>query len=256
MNKKKLALGLCIVLVGIGLLYASVMSGEAPVMAIEGVEVEDTFFNRIVGKRYIADNGEAIEAEIGRRKQALKRELDEEKEELVKSVRKEALAKGQKEGRKKGYDAGYKDGYAEKQHAKKVAEQKRQAEIARKKEAAKQAAAQTAKASYSSPTSQPAPAKGGMTSLGVFETTAYTSDPAENGGYSGTAMGTPIRRGVVAVDRNVIPLGTRLYIEGYGYARAEDVGGAIVGKRIDVAVGSKGEARNWGRRSVQVYRVN
>ena len=86
--------------------------------------------------------------------------------------------------------------------------------------------------------------------------TAYTSDPAENGGYSTTAMGTAIRYGVAAVDPNVIPLGTRLYIEGYGYARAEDTGGAIKGNRIDLVFGSKSQSNNWGRRTVRVTILN
>lgn len=90
----------------------------------------------------------------------------------------------------------------------------------------------------------------------VMRSTAYTSDPAENGGCSTTAMGTPIRYGVVAVDPNVIPLGTRLYIEGYGYARAEDTGGAIKGNKIDLAFGSKSQSNNWGRRTVKVTILN
>ncbi len=90
----------------------------------------------------------------------------------------------------------------------------------------------------------------------TMSSTAYTADPRENGGYSVTAMGTPIRQGVVAVDPNVIPLGTRLYIEGYGYARAEDTGGAIKGHRIDLAFGSASASNNWGRRTVRVTILN
>ena len=90
----------------------------------------------------------------------------------------------------------------------------------------------------------------------TMRSTAYTSDPSENGGYSTTAMGTAIRYGVAAVDPNVIPLGTRLYIEGYGYARAEDTGGAIKGNRIDLVFGSKSQSNNWGRRTVRVTILN
>ena len=87
----------------------------------------------------------------------------------------------------------------------------------------------------------------------TMRSTAYTSDPSENGGYSTTAMGTAIRYGVAAVDPNVIPLGTRLYIEGYGYARAEDTGGAIKGNKIDVVMDTKAQSRNWGVRNVKIY---
>ncbi len=87
----------------------------------------------------------------------------------------------------------------------------------------------------------------------MMNATAYTPDPAENGGYSGTALGTPLRRGVVAVDPSVIPLGTRLYIEGYGYARAEDTGGAIRGNKIDLLFMTRSEAYSFGRRTVKVH---
>lgn len=71
--------------------------------------------------------------------------------------------------------------------------------------------------------------------------------------HSATATGTKPRPGTVAVDPRVIPLGTRLYVEGYGYGRAEDVGSAIKGDRIDVYFNSEEEARRWGRRKVRVY---
>jgi uncharacterized protein YabE (DUF348 family) len=68
-----------------------------------------------------------------------------------------------------------------------------------------------------------------------------------------TATGAPVARGVVAVDPKVIPLGTRLYVEGYGYGHALDVGGSIKGNRIDVFFPREREALNWGRRWVKVY---
>ena len=87
----------------------------------------------------------------------------------------------------------------------------------------------------------------------TMNATSYTDDPAENGGYSTTRMGTPLRYGVVAVDPSVIPLGTKLYVEGYGYAVAEDTGGAIKGNRIDVCYTDKAKAHAFGRRNVKVY---
>lgn len=74
-----------------------------------------------------------------------------------------------------------------------------------------------------------------------------------------TATGQKTRRGLVAVDPNVIPLGTRLYIETadgsyiYGTAVAADVGGAIKGNKIDLFMETYSECINFGRRAVNVY---
>ena len=87
----------------------------------------------------------------------------------------------------------------------------------------------------------------------TVRSTAYTSDPRENGGWNVTAIGTKIRRGVIAVDPRVIPLRTRVYVEGYGFATAEDTGGAIKGNKIDVVMDTKAQSRNWGVRNVKIY---
>jgi uncharacterized protein YabE (DUF348 family) len=83
--------------------------------------------------------------------------------------------------------------------------------------------------------------------------TAYTASCA---GCSGiTASGRPAGHGIVAVDPSVIPLGTRLYIPGYGFAVAGDTGGAIRGARIDLGFNSLRDALLFGRRAVTVYRL-
>ncbi|WP_459907291.1 3D domain-containing protein [Desulfotomaculum defluvii] len=68
-----------------------------------------------------------------------------------------------------------------------------------------------------------------------------------------TATGTYPSEGVVAVDPRVIPLGTKLYVENYGYAIASDTGGDIKGNRIDVFFNNYNKAINWGRRTVKVH---
>jgi 3D (Asp-Asp-Asp) domain-containing protein len=68
-----------------------------------------------------------------------------------------------------------------------------------------------------------------------------------------TASGRMVEHGIVAVDRNVIPLGTHLYVEGYGFAIAADVGGAITGYSIDLFMESHAAALNFGRRNVNVW---
>ena len=73
--------------------------------------------------------------------------------------------------------------------------------------------------------------------------------------YTGrnTASGVPPYVGSVAVDPRVIPIGTRMYIEGYGYARAIDTGGDIKGNRIDVFLETEHQCRKWGVHKVKVY---
>lgn len=70
-----------------------------------------------------------------------------------------------------------------------------------------------------------------------------------------TANGMKAGYGVVAVDRKVIPLGTKLYVEGYGYCIAADTGGAIKGNRIDLCYNTHQEALNsgFGHTNVRVY---
>lgn len=72
------------------------------------------------------------------------------------------------------------------------------------------------------------------------------------------AYDVPDGWGIIAVDPKVIPLGSKVYVSGYGNAIAADTGGAIDGKRIDVCFWSGGEsasrtaALNWGRRTVSI----
>ena len=85
----------------------------------------------------------------------------------------------------------------------------------------------------------------------TMTSTAYTAYCS--GTKQRTANGSEAVKGVVAVDTSVIPLGTKLYISGYGYAVAADTGGAIKGNKIDLCMNSYNEAIQWGRRTVDVY---
>jgi 3D (Asp-Asp-Asp) domain-containing protein len=67
-----------------------------------------------------------------------------------------------------------------------------------------------------------------------------------------TALGVPVRMGVVAVDPDLIPLGTRLHVPGYGPGLAADVGTAIKGRIIDLWFPNTAAARKWGRRTVTI----
>ncbi|MCH7471383.1 3D domain-containing protein [bacterium] len=89
----------------------------------------------------------------------------------------------------------------------------------------------------------------------TMEATAYEPGPRSCGKFASgnTSSGLKAGYGVVAVDPTFIALGTRLYIEGYGYAVAGDVGGAIKNKRIDLGFYTVAECLKFGRRPVQVY---
>jgi 3D (Asp-Asp-Asp) domain-containing protein len=85
----------------------------------------------------------------------------------------------------------------------------------------------------------------------IMEASAYL--PSDGGGSGVTATGMMAGYGVAAVDPSVIPLGSRLYIPGYGEAIAADTGGAIVGHKIDLCMEDYGAAMQFGRRDVTVY---
>ncbi|ASB90029.1 LysM peptidoglycan-binding domain-containing protein [Bacillus sonorensis] len=100
------------------------------------------------------------------------------------------------------------------------------------------------------PSSQPEAAAKEIT----VKATAYS---ANDGGISGiTKTGVDLNANpdakVIAVDPNVIPLGSKVYVEGYGEATAEDTGSAINGHKIDVFISNKEDALNWGVKTVKV----
>ncbi|HEY7379773.1 MAG TPA: 3D domain-containing protein [Gaiella sp.] len=67
-----------------------------------------------------------------------------------------------------------------------------------------------------------------------------------------TASGLPVGPGIVAVDPTVIPLGTRMFVPGYGPGVAADVGSAVKGNIIDLWMPSRAAALRWGRRTVTI----
>ena len=86
------------------------------------------------------------------------------------------------------------------------------------------------------------------------EATAYSAfDP---GNKPTTASGTLVRHGVIAVDPAFIPIGTRVFIPGYGEAVAEDIGWGIKGNIIDVAFDSHEEALAFGRQHLEIYIID
>lgn len=93
----------------------------------------------------------------------------------------------------------------------------------------------------SQPTGQPSPGGSPMT----VDVVAYC-------GGVGTASGLPLGWGTVAVDTDVIPFGTKMYIPGYGDGVAADTGSAIIGKIIDIWFPTCAQARAWGRQTLTI----
>ena len=94
-----------------------------------------------------------------------------------------------------------------------------------------------------------------------IKATAYAPGERDNDQWGDkTYLGTQVRPGVIAVDPDVIPLGSKVYIQypdGHGeYVVAEDTGGAIKGNRIDIAMRSDAQAEKFGIQDVKVYIVN
>lgn len=103
---------------------------------------------------------------------------------------------------------------------------------------------------YSSPTYTPSRGTRTLTLVA----TGYCPCAKCNYPYGGqpSYLGYPLKKGIVAVDPRVIPMGSRLYIEGYGDAIAADQGNAIKGNRIDLCFSTHQQALNWGIKTVRV----
>jgi 3D (Asp-Asp-Asp) domain-containing protein len=87
----------------------------------------------------------------------------------------------------------------------------------------------------------------------TMESTAYLPSAGLKNPTYKTRTGTKAEYGAIAVDPKVIPLGTLMYVEGYGFGIAEDTGGAIKGNKIDVCIENRRQAYAWGRRTVKVH---
>ena len=171
----------------------------------------------------------------------------------------QAMAKAKASALKAQQDAAKK---AQEEAAKKAAEEaaKKEAEI---KAAATQAAynqlvasAATARpVAYSTTYLASDAIKANATALGNYKLTFYDPCVACNGNNQAlTATGTTLTEGrTIAVDPSVIPLGSRVFIEGYGVFIAEDTGGAIKGNKIDIAVSTHERANELGVQYANVY---
>jgi len=100
----------------------------------------------------------------------------------------------------------------------------------------------------------------GLTLVGEWDmvATAYYAFGKGGNDINGngiTAIGLRARKGIIAVDPRVIPLGTRIYIPGYGEALAADTGGWIKGNRVDLCFESLEECFRYGKRKIKIYLI-
>ncbi|MBT2656204.1 LysM peptidoglycan-binding domain-containing protein [Bacillus sp. ISL-18] len=114
-----------------------------------------------------------------------------------------------------------------------------------------------AQTTQQAPSAHPAKAASSEETDGKEITVKATAYTASCEGCSGTtATGVDLKANpdakVIAVDPKVIPLGSKVYVEGYGVATAADTGGAIKGNRIDVFISTEHEALKWGNKHITI----
>lgn len=119
---------------------------------------------------------------------------------------------------------------------------------------AKVSAAPTTSATSAVPVSKAESKEASVAKEFTMTATAYTASCAGCSGITATGINLKANpnQKVISVDPNVIPLGSRVWVEGYGEAIAGDTGGAIKGNKIDIFIPSKQDALNWGRKTVKV----
>ncbi|TFD98373.1 DUF348 domain-containing protein [Jeotgalibacillus salarius] len=123
------------------------------------------------------------------------------------------------------------------------------------RETTKKAVAASSSSAQSSQPAQTAAASSAPSGREMtMSSTAYTASCAGCSGITATGINLIANPGmkVIAVDPSVIPLGSRVYVEGYGYAIAGDTGGAIKGNKIDIFIPDRASALAWGNRTVKV----
>lgn len=205
-------------------------------------------YNQIASQINLAEEEKAkIESNMKAVQETIAREQEAARIAAEERAKAEAAAKAEQEELAKAREAAVK--------------QKEEQEAAAKQKE-EQAAAPVAK--NTAPESKPdvKPAQGGKEFY--VTATAYTADPSENGYKPGESVKSKLGHDLtanpnmklIAVDPAVIPLGSTVYVEGYGTAIAGDTGSAIKGHIIDLLMPNSAAANNWGRRTVKVTILN
>ncbi|GAB1764862.1 3D domain-containing protein [Priestia megaterium] len=186
---------------------------------------------------------------------------EEQQQAQAEQAQKEQQQAQAEQAQKEQQQAQAEQAQKEQQQAQAEQAQKEQAQKEQQQAQAEQAQKEQQQAQAEQAQKQQQPAESSQQASGksmTVEATAYTANCA---GCSGTtATGVDLKANpnqkVIAVDPSVIPLGSKVYVEGYGEAVAADTGGAIKGNRIDVFVPSEGDAQQFGRKSVKITVMN
>ncbi|SCN30943.1 3D domain protein [Bacillus cereus] len=245
------------------------LTGKAPVKVQPAVKVEKT--------TKVQDTAKAVEATKAREVAETQAKAKAQEATKAREVA-EAQAEVKAQEAAKAREAAKAQAEAEAQAEVKAQEAAKAREAAKAQEAAEaQAAAKAQEAAKAreaakaqKPATQQPVAKETETSAPSSSrelrvvATAYTADPLENGYKAGdqvkSALGHNLTANpnmkLIAVDPSVIPLGSKVWVEGYGVAIAGDTGGAIKGNKIDVLMPDKGTSSSWGRKTVTVKVLN
>lgn len=236
-------------------LYAT--SDVHPVAVVLGATSLDDALTGLDGLRFVAESDSRIVAQTRRARaalQAVRRDLQQRRAAAAAAAA-TAVARAAETERARAEAAALLDRLAAERRwtDARIGELERQARAARSQaEALAPASFATAPASDAAPPHAPpsAAAPPQATQLGPGRTLTVVAT-----GYAlpgRTATGIPVGPGVVAVDPAVIPLGTRMSVPGYGEGIAADVGASVKGNTIDLWFPTRGQALQWGRRTITI----
>ncbi|MCU5671403.1 SH3 domain-containing protein [Bacillus cereus] len=257
------------------------LTGKAPVKVQPVVKVEKTTtvqdtakasetvkVQEVIKTKEAPKTSEANQATENARKVAeQKAEQEQENAKLAQQKAAEQKAEQEQENAKLAQQkAAEQKAEQEQENARKLAQQKAAEQKAKQEqENAKLAQQKVAEQKEKQPVAKETE-KNTQSSSREFQVvaTAYTADPLENGYKAGdqvkSALGHNLTANpnmkLIAVDPSVIPLGSKVWVEGYGVAIAGDTGGAIKGNKIDVLMPDKGTSSSWGRKTVTVKVLN
>ncbi|MCU7751839.1 cell wall-binding protein EntC [Bacillus cereus] len=239
--------------------------------AVKAQEVAETQAKAKAQEATKAREAAEAQAEVKAQEAAKAREAAKAQAEAKAQADAEAQAETKAQEAAKAREAAKAQEAAEAQAAAKAQEAAEAREAAKAQEAKAQEAAEAREAAKAQkPATQQPVAKETETSAPSSSrelrvvATAYTADPLENGYKAGdqvkSALGHNLTANpnmkLIAVDPSVIPLGSKVWVEGYGVAIAGDTGGAIKGNKIDVLMPDKGTSSSWGRKTVTVKVLN